>query len=191
MNSRFRILKLRKTNWLFFLVLLFAVSAWPGYIVLKGLTFSKKKLERPNPTSYVFSSPVAELRNAIDSSISSAYQQGRLYGYWVPSGLSFHGSAETEYDLHQVTMSENYRWWHTPLEYSADFKLLLTPVSDSKTRVDVLTSDSQVRIGRNFGGHPGDYYEPVASTTIEEYRILLNIGAALGEQGMPQLQLPK
>jgi hypothetical protein len=88
-------------------------------------------------------------------------------------------------------MSENYRWWHTPLEYSADFKLLLTPVSDSKTRVDVRTSESKVRIGRNFGGHSGDYYERVAPTTIEEYRILLNIGAALGEHGMPQIQLPK
>lgn len=173
------------------MVLLISVTAWPGYTLLKGLTFSRRKLERSNPTSYVFNSPASEVRSAIDSSISSAYQQGRLYGYWVPSGLSFHGSAETEYDLHQVTISENYRWWHTPLEYSADFKLLLTPASDSKTRVDVRTSESEVRIGRSFGGHPGDYYEPVAPTTIEEYRILLNIGAALGEHGMPQLQLPK
>jgi hypothetical protein len=183
-------LKPRKTTWLLFLVL-FSVAAWPGYTVLKGLTFSKKKLERPNPTSYVFSSPAAELRNAIDASISSTHQEGRLYGSWVPSGLDFHGSTESEYDMHQVTMSDIYHWWKFPLEYGADFKLLLTPVSDSKTRVDVRTSESEIRIGRNFGGHSGDHYEPVAPTTVEEYRILLNIGAALGERGMPPLELPQ
>ena len=76
------------------------------------------------------------------------------------------------------------------MQYTADFKLLLTPVSDSKTRVDVRTSESKVRIGANFGGHAGDYYERVAPTTIEEYRILLKIGTALGEQNMPPLRLP-
>jgi hypothetical protein len=113
-----------------------------------------------------------------------------MYGYWVPSGLSFHTSAETEYDMHQITVSDSYFWWNTPLQYSADFKLLLTPVSDSKTRVDVRTSESKVRIGANFGGHEGDYYNPVAPTTIEEYRILMKIGAVLGEQDMPPLRLP-
>ena len=156
------------------------------------MTFSKKKLERPNPTSYVFSSPVAELRNAIDASISSTHQEGRLYGSWIPSGLDFHGSTETEYDMHQITISDiYYHWWKTPLEYSADFKLQLTPVSNTNTRVDIQTSESKVRIGPNFGAHGGDYYEPVAPTTIEEYRILLKIGSGLGERGMPPLQLPQ
>jgi len=113
-----------------------------------------------------------------------------MYGHWVPSGLSFHGSAETEYDMHQITVSDSYFWSNTPLQYIADFKLLLTPVSDSKTRVDIRTSESKVRIGANFGGHGGAYYERVAPTTIEEYRILLKIGRALGEQDMPPLRLP-
>lgn len=185
------ILKPRKTNWLLFLVLLFSVAAWPGYTVLKGLTFSKKKLERPNPISYVFNSPIAEVRNAIDASISSTHQEGRLYGYWMPSGLDFHGFTETEYDMHQISMSDMYHRWKTSLDYSADFKLRLIPVSDSKTRVDVQTSESEVRIGPNFGAHGGDSYEPVPPTTIEEYRILLKIGSALGERGMPLLQLPR
>jgi hypothetical protein len=181
-------LGLRKINW-FVLALLFAVAAWPGYTLLKGLTFSKRKLEPTNPVSYVFNSPASEVRSAIDASVSSA-NQGRMYGHWVPSGLSFHGSAETEYDMHQITVSDSYFWSNTPLQYIADFKLLLTPVSDSKTRVDIRTSESKVRIGANFGGHGGDYYERVAPTTIEEYRILLKIGRALGEQDMPPLRLP-
>jgi hypothetical protein len=32
---------------------------------------------------------------------------------------------------------------------------------------------------------------PVAATTIEKYRILLKIGSALEEQGMPTVQLPQ
>jgi hypothetical protein len=183
--------RLRKLNWLV-LVLVFCVVAWPGYTVLKGLAFSKRKLERTNPISYVFDSPASEVRSAIDASISSTYQEGRMYGYWVPSGLSFHGSADTEYDMHQITMSDiYYYWWKTPLEYSADFKLRLTPVSNTNTRVDIQTSKSKVRIGPNFGAHGGDSSEPVAPTTIEEYRILLKIGSALGERGMPPLQLPQ
>lgn len=183
-------LKPRRKNWCLFLVLLLSVAAWPGFTALKGLTFSKKKLEHPNPTSYVFTAPVAEVKTAIDASISSTHQEGRLYGYWMPSGLDFHGSNETEYDLHQASMSDMYHWWRTSLDYSADFKLQLTPVSDSKTRVDVQTSESKVRIGPNFGAHGGESYEPVTPTTIEEYRILLKIGSALGERGMPPLQLP-
>jgi hypothetical protein len=179
----------RKISWII-LVILFSVAAWPGYTVLKGLTFSKKKLQPNNPTFYIFNFPASEVRSAIDASISSAYSVGRLSGYWVPSGQTFHGSSETEYDMHEITSSPIYYWWKTPLQYSADFKLSLTPLSDSKTRVDVRTSEPMVRIGRNFGGHGGDYFEPVAPTTIEEYRILLKIGAALGERDMPPLRLP-
>jgi hypothetical protein len=181
--------RFRKINWLL-LVLLFCVAALAGYTVLKGLTFSKRKLETANPVSYVFNSPASAVRDAIDASASAAHQEGRRYGSWAPSGLSFHGSAETEYNMHQISMSDSYFWWKTPLRYSADFKLLLTPVSDSKTRVDVQTSESMVRIGANLGGHGGDYYERVAPTTIEEYRILLKLGAVLGEHDMPPLRLP-
>jgi hypothetical protein len=183
-------LKPGKTKRLLLLILLLSVVAWPGYTLLKGLTFSKKKLQQPDPTSYVFSYSVANVRDAIDSSISTLRQEGRVWGAWMPSGLDLHGSNETEYDLHQTTMSDVYHWWKTPLEYSADFKLQLTPMSNTSTRVDIQTSESKVRIGPNFGGHGGNYYEPVAPTTIEEYGILLKIGSALGERGMPPLHLP-
>src|SRR5579863_1175174 len=92
-------------------------------MVLKGSTFSKRSLGRTNPTSHVFDCRASGVRSAIDDSIGSAYQEGRRYGYWVPSGLSFHGDAEMEYDLQEVALSDKYFWWNTPLEYSADFKL--------------------------------------------------------------------
>jgi hypothetical protein len=183
----------RKRNWLWFLILFLLLVAWPGYTLLKGLTFSTRKLERPNPTSYTFHAPIDRVRNAVDASFSSPKSDRRWEGSWMPSGLDAHGSNETEYDLHQIGLiqSDVYRWLGTPLGYKAEFKLDLTSVSDSTTQVDVQTSDSMVRIGPNLIGHGGDYCEPVAPTTIEEYKILLKIGSAVGESGMPSLRLPQ
>lgn len=116
-----------------------------------------------------------------------------MEGSWKPTGLNIHCCNETEYEILQrgFTKSDIYHWLNTPLDYKADFELRLIPVSDSRTRVDVVTSGSEVRIGRNFSAHGGDYYERVAPTTIEEYKILLKIGNALGQPGMPALLLPK
>jgi hypothetical protein len=176
-----------------FLVVAFLFVAAPGYTLFKGLTFSKRKLERPNPTSYVFDAPISQVRNAVDTSLSLSDQNDALEGSWMPTGLNIHCCNETEYDILQgrFTKSRVYQWLYTPLEYTADFKLRLTPISGNKTQVDVVTSDSKVRIGSSFSAHGGDYYERVAPTTIEEYTILSKIGQALGQPGMPALLLPK
>ena len=116
-----------------------------------------------------------------------------MEGSWKTTGLSIHCCNETECEILQrgFTKSDIYQWLHTPLDYKADFEVRLIPVSDSKTQVDVATSEAEVRIGPNFSAQGGDYYERVAPTTIEEYKILLKIGKALGQPGMPPLVLPK
>jgi hypothetical protein len=184
-------LKLRKSNWLVALVFFLIVAAWPGFILLKGLTFSKRTLERPNPTSYVFSAPIDRVRSAIDAAFCLIVP-GKQWGYWVPTGLDVHGSNETEYDLMQRGFAESdvYHWGPTKLGYWADFKLFLTPVSDAKTQVYVQTSGSMVRLGPTFAAHGGNYLEPVPPTSIEQYRIPLKIGSALGEPAMPPLSPP-
>jgi len=67
--------------------------------------------------------------------------------------------------------------------------MTVTPVSDSQTRVDIRTFDSNVLISTNVGIHGGNYVEPVAPTSIEEYRFLLTIGNKMGEKGMPPLRM--
>jgi hypothetical protein len=175
-----------------FLLVVFLLAAAPGYNVLKGLTFSKRKLDRPNPTSYVFDAPILQVRNAVDASLGPTNETSNLEGSWKTTGLNIHCCNETEYEILQrgSTKSDIYRWLHAPLDYKADFELRLITISDSKTQVDVVTSDSRVRIGPNFTAHGGDYYERVAPTTIEKYKILLRIGKALGQPGMPALSLP-
>ena len=176
-----------------FLLAVFLLAAAPGYNVLKGLTFSKKNLDRPNPTSYAFDAPISQVRSAVDASLGPTSETDTLEGSWKPTGLNIHCCHETEYHILQrgFTKSDIYHWLHTPLDYKADFELRLIPISDSKTQVDVVTSDSEVRIGPSFSAHGGDYYERVAPTTIEEYKILLRIGKVLGQPGMPALLMPK
>jgi hypothetical protein len=139
----------RRINWLL-VGLVLAVAAYPAYMSLKGRAFSKRKLDSANPTSYVFDAPAAAVRNAIDIAISAEYESGRVFGHWVPSGTDRHVGTENEYDLHQALPSESYFWLGKPLEYQADFRVLLTPVSEAKTRVEVQTSEAMVRIGGHF-----------------------------------------
>lgn len=172
-------------NWAL-LVLVLLLTGPFTFTLLKGLTFSKRKLPHPNPTSYVFHAPIAQVRTGLPQWCESRP---------CPSMLClvlYRPSNGTEFDLDQLelTKSDVYHWLGTPLEYKSEYHVFVAPMSDSETRVEVRAVQSQVRIGPSFGFHGGDYYEWVAPTTIEEYRILLLIGERLGEQGMPPLQLP-
>lgn len=161
-----------------------------GFYLFKGLTFSARKLPAKNPVTYAFHAAIAQVRTAIKSSFRYPPEDDRLYGDWNPSPLSGRVVPENEFDVTQdgLTKSDVYHWLYSPLEYKAEFRLTLAPVSDSTTSVDIQTSDSMVRIGPNLFG--GDYYERVAPTTIEEYRVLLKIGRALNEPDMLPLKLP-
>jgi hypothetical protein len=183
----------KSKRWLWLLVLLFLVFGAPAFFLLKDLTFSAKKLTEKNPVSYAFHAAIAQVRRAIESSYHLPVDDDRLYGGWYPSRMSGHGSPETEFDLFQdgSTKSDIYHWLNVPLAYKAEFKLRLAPLSNSMTQVDVQTAESMVLIGPNLFGHGGDFYQPVAPTTVEEYRILLKIGRSLNEPNMPPLKVPK
>jgi hypothetical protein len=170
-------------------LLLVSVLLFFGWPVIKGWTFSKRSLPHPNPTSYVFNAPLAQVRHAI----------WKLYGYCrhpdEPEPCMVIGTPpdRNPYSIDQLGFikSDVYHWMGKPLEYKADFALDVIQVSESKTAVTVMTSHSAVRMGPSYLVHGGDYYEYVAPTTIEEYRFLLAIGSALGESNMPPLQIPR
>jgi hypothetical protein len=180
-----------RLNWRSLLILcgfLLLFHALGGIGTLKALTYSKRVLSRPNPTFYVFHVPAAQIRTALPR--------------WCPDTpcpptptpcLILNSPTDgTKYDLVQLdrTKSDAYRWLGTPLEYKADYLLTITPESDSRTKVEISTSQSNVLLATNVGIHGGDYLDEVAPTTIEEYRYLLMIGSKVSEQGMPPLRLP-
>lgn len=156
--------------------------------LVRGLTYSKKKLQPPNPTSYVFHVPVKQMRSVLP--------------HWGPDEpcppaptpclVLTHPTDGTTYDLWQLdrTKSDVYRWLGKPLEYRANYTLTVTPVSDSQTRIDIHTYDTSVLLATGVGVHGGNLLDRVTPTSIEEYRFLLTIGNALGEKDMPPLRLP-
>lgn len=160
-----------------------------SFTLLKSQTFSKRKLVKPNPTTYIFNAPIAQVRAAIRDA-TGIYPCPPSAALCLDLGPPSNG---TEYDFVQLelTKSDVYHWLGKPLEYKAEYHVFVSSASDSQTRIDVRTVEAQVRIGPSFTFHGGDTYEWVAPTTIEEYRILLTIGDKVGEQGMPPLQLPR
>jgi hypothetical protein len=160
---------------------------FPFIGLIKGLTFSKAKLQTPNPTSYVFHAPAMQMRSVLP--------------HWGPDEpcppaptpclILNQPTDGTTYDLVQLdrTRSDVYRWLGKPLEYKARYTMNVTPIYDSQTQVNIRTFDSNVLIATNVGVHGGDYVEAVAPTTIEEYRFLLTIGNKVGETEMPPLRV--
>ena len=176
-------------GWLVFLLLFGPLIFNFTFTLLKSQTFSKRKLAKPNPTAYLFHAGIADVRAAIRDTT----------GNWpCPPRTALCLSIDrpsngTEYDLDQLdwTKSDVYNWLGKPLEYKAEYHVLVSPLSEAETQVEVRTVEAKVFIGSGFSSHGGALTEWVAPTTIEEYRILLMIGGRLGEQGMPPLQLPE
>jgi hypothetical protein len=154
---------------------------------LKDVTFSKKKLKQPNPTTFVFHVSAERIRGALPQCTDTPCPPPP-----TPCLVQNTPTDGTQYDLSQLyrTKSEVYNWFGTPLEYKASYLVTVTSDSDSQTKVDVRTTESTVLLGTKAGIHGGDFIENVAPTTIEEYRYLLWIGSKVGEGGMPPLQLP-
>jgi hypothetical protein len=151
---------------------------------LEYVTFREKKLTCPNPTFYVFSAPMTKVRAAIRQTFTyNAQEPG--------SQLIIDTSSPSKIELYQLGLvqSDVYFSRGTPLGYKATFSLLLSSVSDSQTRIEVETSEAQVLMG-GASLHGGNNYKWVHPTAIEEYEIILRIGATLGEPRMPGLQLP-
>jgi hypothetical protein len=93
--------------------------------------------------------------------------------------------------------SDVYTCGRAPADFEADFHAHLTAVEPSVTRIEVFALRPMVVCGASssFLSIPG--HSPVARevdvdpTSIEEYRILLAIGAELGVKDMPPLRLPE
>jgi hypothetical protein len=153
--------------------------------LLKHFTFSKEKLAHSNPTSYVFHVPVEQLRNQLP------WLRDRCPAPPTPCLVLYRPSNGTDYFADQLerTPSDVYHLWGKPLPYKAEYTLRVTPLSESKTLVNVSTTKADVLLGSNLIN--GDDAEWVDPTTIEEYRILQLIGDRVGEQNMPPLELPK
>lgn len=142
---------------------------------------------------------MAEVHEAIQSAFSRDHT---LHVAWPRENNPFAKEAfaqpGTESDAYLYTFHEPigrskvYYRNNLPLEYIANFHLRIASKGQHETRVEVQTFGSEVIAGVSpLGFHgPANIYVRVEPTTIEEYEILLKIGAALNTPNMPPLIVP-
>lgn len=185
-------MKNKKTKWLALSIILVL-----SIIIIGG--YSKKKLDNPNPTSYIFKANVEQVKNAIKNSIGD-YQIKCMALYFKDEiELDIFLKTENKDDAFLRSFlcspeSKIYFRFGKPLSYSVDFHIHLDSISENKTKVNIFTLNPKICTwGFPFGstGHGYSHMKKVPPSTIEEYEILLTIGKYLGEKDMPPCNYPK
>lgn len=159
-----------------------------------------KKLAAPNPTSYVFRASVDEIRAVLrEKAVKCCGDEIEFKDDVLFSG-SILKSAGNENDAYihnfhtPLGSSDIYFSSGKALPYICEFHLHITPVSKNETQVSVVALKSEVIAGQSrwglHGFSPANWYVNVSPTTVEEYKILREIGSAVGTTSMPALQLP-
>lgn len=88
--------------------------------------------------------------------------------------------------------SRSYTANGQPLKVSVQLEMELHRMGEQKTKVSIRAVDLEAFNGRITAMHGGTarHVEHLPSTSIEEYEVLLYLGAFLGQKGMPPIALP-
>ena len=177
-----------------------------------------RSLPSPNPTSYVFSLPIAETHEKAWQAFSIEHQTDRPI-FDRSGGLGFEDTLFAECATNAVfgeaifrdpantndfylqsfdqpfEISPIYYGSTGPLPFIGTFHLHLA-ASRTNTMVTVIASHTEVVAGTKFGFGPcgpgrAYVYVSVKPTTIEEYSILRYLGNYIGVTNMPPVILPK
>ena len=166
-------------------------------IILIGC-YSKKKLDNPNPTSYVFDASIEQIKSAIKNANETYQIRGSLYfsdreNYLY--GYIFEDSKNINDAIINLLGSINSKMYFRsgkPLYYQASFHVHLDSISENKTKVEIFTLNPKLYTFGFGVGHFGyTHVKKVPPSTIEEYEILLAIGKQLREKGMPKCNYPR
>lgn len=186
-----------------------AVLAWSFVAACWGPgRLERRSLPTPNPTAWEFPVAAADVRAAVSSSLQLrplCLGYGRVEVFFTDEVSGFEcnlGETRSNTDaclsmVHgPVCISPVYVSRGQALPYRAAFHIHLVPVTESRTRVEIRAVRPQVLVGRKpqLNVHAGpilaDIWVHVEPTTVEEYRVLLRIGEALGARNMPPVSVP-
>ena len=162
-------------------------------IAIRGC-YSKKKLDNPNPTSYIFDADIEQVRIAIVNN-AEKYEKNKMYLWSISEDkeIIFHTDIKEDAWLHHFNnrYSKIYFRFGKPLIYFVEFRIHLDSISEKKTKVEIFTLDPEIFLfGVGVGQIGYSRTKKVSPSTIEEYEILLSIGEQLGEKGMPACNYP-
>ena len=173
----------------------------------RGVIIQERNMAQRNPTVYEFDAPMSAVRHSLNEVRGAQWssQQPPFHGAFLawkedadPFAEKILEKPGNEHDAYlygtteEVGKSELYLQDGRSLSYCANFHIHLVPVSDSRTRVEVFTHNSRVVVGERWYLAHGNalMYVDVSPSSIEEYQILLDIGAKLSVKDMPKLALP-
>ena len=159
-------------------------------VLLRPPAIEVQQLAVRNPTSYVFPVSPDEADKAVVEVLRRRDWRG-LPRHFEGMGGTFH--LQNFHD--PIGKSAVYFAKGEPLDYLAEFRIDILERGPKESEVKVTTLQPEVINGKKFGFGscgPGfaNRYVPVEPTSIEEYELLLKIGAALKTKGMPALLLP-
>jgi hypothetical protein len=169
-------------------------------------TVIKAPLKEKNPTSYIYDATAEQIKQAINN-LDKKNSFGNLilkikeykFNYWDSLFNKPENYDDVILDNSNNSIGKSLLYFseekNEALDYYAKFHLHLTKLDTNKTSVEIFTYESEVHVGTTSGlGDPHGpkwVFEKVQLTTIEEYKILLKIGEALGvKDKMPELILP-
>jgi len=160
-------------------------------LLLRAPMIEAKRLPRRNPTSYVFKVSDQEAHQGVVRALGHYDWRRMGLDDWSAEDRTFHLR-----NFHDpIGKSPVYFAKGEPLDFLAEFRIDIVRRGPLESEVSVSVLRPEVINGKQFGFGscgPGfaNRYVPVEPTSIEEYEILLKIGAALQEKGMPELILP-
>jgi hypothetical protein len=170
------------------------------------MEYRELRMPVKNPTLFVFNAPMASIKTIIKqnrqkmplSYMESADDSSIFWG----KGLLSAAENKNDFYLRDMAPAETSLVYHgsgRPVVYDYDLHIHLTQLDSNRTRVEIVTIKPKILLGVRFpynvlpieSSNAGISKE-VSPSTIEEYRVLLVIGEALGiKDSMPATILPE
>jgi len=178
-----------------------------------------------NPITYCFNFAYDTVRKTIlnslydykfESALKRQKETENNDEQYYPHGLTFETSSDAVFSKNIFKNAENKNdiYFHsfgslspstvyyskdykTPLEFKAEYQIKLEKISDTITKVSIITLNYKVITGYQRIPEPGmcGFWKPpiecdLPITTVEEYELLLKIGQSLGAKNMPEMKIP-
>lgn len=177
---------------IFTIIILMSLSSCKFYL----LKYKTLKLEIPNPTSYVFHTPMdsvlslfreweanpALCMESYDNPIKEIHKDHEGHDYYCVISRLNQGVSP----VHINKMGGGIR---IDIDQRA---LACDSISPFKTKISVIYAQAKLYTGANYIGCRIDFpHKNVPTSTIFEYKLLLFIGYRLGEKDMPPMCYPE
>ncbi|MBS0630750.1 MAG: hypothetical protein JSS11_02470 [Verrucomicrobia bacterium] len=150
----------------------------------------------PNPTEYTFKASVETVAEAVSLIPKKSTRFADFFVANLPTTDGAKKILSLAKALGKVNSHDVYYYRSKPADYLALFDISLYETPAGSTRVTISTIGPRISVpGHGFNLHSFRFDQdrsiPVQPTTVEEYEILLLIGAIVGEKGMPPLSVPE